>query len=153
MHSSEDTSVEVSTPSGNALSAMDTIKAMFSPAITRNQPNPVYVEMAARCYHIQSRVLHIPDRFGYFLPGPPRLAAQDAFAFALIFFTFGLPLAAFAICWVVFKSVRQEILLGTIGYLVMCFMLLVLLWAVEIHRYRRMRGHDGEDVELKVLLE
>ncbi|KAK3365431.1 hypothetical protein B0H63DRAFT_363157, partial [Podospora didyma] len=39
--------------------------------------NPVRLAIAIRGYWIQSRVSHIPDRFGVFLSGPPRRKVSE----------------------------------------------------------------------------
>lgn len=47
---------------------------------TEGTLNPVHLAIAERGYWIQSRILRIPDRFGYFSPGPLQLQAyQSAF--------------------------------------------------------------------------
>lgn len=37
--------------------------------------------MANRGYYIQSKILHIPDLFGFFSAGPPSLQVKDAESF------------------------------------------------------------------------
>jgi hypothetical protein len=39
--------------------------------------SPWKLEMATRGYYIQSKILHIPDRFGFLSPGPPSLQVFD----------------------------------------------------------------------------
>ncbi|KAK6954768.1 hypothetical protein Daesc_004737 [Daldinia eschscholtzii] len=46
--------------------------------IHNNTLNPVRLAVGARCYRIQSRLLRIPDRYGIFSPGPPRLQVYQA---------------------------------------------------------------------------
>ncbi|KAG5813479.1 hypothetical protein H9Q74_003060 [Fusarium xylarioides] len=43
--------------------------------------NPGKLKMANRGYYIQSKILHIPDQFGFFSAGPPSLQAKDAESF------------------------------------------------------------------------
>ena len=43
--------------------------------------NPFHIAIAARGYQIQSHVFQIPDRFGYFSPGSPRLQAHQGSLF------------------------------------------------------------------------
>ncbi|OIW32459.1 hypothetical protein CONLIGDRAFT_630143 [Coniochaeta ligniaria NRRL 30616] len=52
--------------------------------------NPRYIAVAAHGYQIQSTVLHIPDRFGCFSPGPPPLQAWQGFYASMIFGLFPL---------------------------------------------------------------
>lgn len=46
--------------------------------------NPVRLRWARRAYHFQSRVLHIPDRFAFVSPGPPRLQVFEVGALAVV---------------------------------------------------------------------
>ncbi|RYP65286.1 hypothetical protein DL770_009032 [Monosporascus sp. CRB-9-2] len=53
------------------------VKALLSPQIIDNRLNPYYLAVATRAYWIQSHILRIPDRFGFFSPGPPRLQVLE----------------------------------------------------------------------------
>lgn len=56
------------------------------PQITgSNTLNPVLLALATRAHWIQAHVLHIPDRYGFFSPSPPRLQVWQAFLFLKIF--------------------------------------------------------------------
>lgn len=51
---------------------LTTVTGFFGPEITGDgRLNPVYLAIASRSYRIQSHTLHIPDRSGFFSPGPP----------------------------------------------------------------------------------
>jgi hypothetical protein len=49
----------------------------------------VHLAIGRRGYLIQSDVLHIPDRFGFFSPGPPGLQALQGADFAMTAFYYG----------------------------------------------------------------
>ncbi|KAK1767160.1 hypothetical protein QBC33DRAFT_559284 [Phialemonium atrogriseum] len=75
----------------NALTA---VKGFLDPQISNGRLNPVHLAIATRGYWIQSHVLHIPDRFGFFSSGPPRLQMYQSASFA--FLTVGV---AFSTVW------------------------------------------------------
>lgn len=61
---------------------VEAIKGLFSPQIaTDSRLNPHHLALATRGYRIQSRVLHVPDRYGIFSPGPPRLQVHEGSTF------------------------------------------------------------------------
>jgi hypothetical protein len=78
------------------------IKKFFGPQRIDGQLNPVHLGVAAHGYWIQSSVLHIPNRFGFFSPGPPRLQVFHGALFAFISFSLSIlsVLGAFIILWV-----------------------------------------------------
>lgn len=43
--------------------------------------DPWKLKMASGGYYIQSKILHIPDLFGFFSAGPPSLQVKDAESF------------------------------------------------------------------------
>jgi hypothetical protein len=55
-----------------------TTKLVFAGQIVNNNLNPVLLAIGASCYRIQSHMLHIPDRFGFFSPSLPRLQVHRA---------------------------------------------------------------------------
>jgi len=55
-------------------SILEAITAPFTPhMIAFNIPNSVHLAVATIGYWIQSQQLKIPDRYGFFSLGPPRL--------------------------------------------------------------------------------
>ena len=62
--------------------------------------NPMLLAFATEGYRIQSQYLGIPDRWGYFSPGTPRLQVHEAASLrmAVLFTTFFLlPIETFAV--------------------------------------------------------
>ncbi|KAK4081608.1 uncharacterized protein Triagg1_2349 [Trichoderma aggressivum f. europaeum] len=82
-HPQENGRAEAPGPSRGTKNTMATIKLMFSGKFRYGQPNPVHVAIATRGYDIQSRVLRIPDGFGWFTRGPPRRSAFEGHAFVV----------------------------------------------------------------------
>ena len=76
-----------------------TAKGFLGPEIVDNRLNPVLLATATSGYRIQSHLLHIPDRFGFFLPGPPRLQVYQGafFAFVVTGTCFSIVLGGFAL--------------------------------------------------------
>jgi hypothetical protein len=78
------------------LAVKETARLVFQEEVVDNQLNPKLLALATICYRIQSAVLRIPDRFGWFYPGLPRLQVFQAYHFVLIstiqavFFPYGL---------------------------------------------------------------
>ena len=50
---------------------------VFAGEIVNDQLNPLHLAVATTGYRIQSRTLQIPDRFGFFSSGPPRLQVHE----------------------------------------------------------------------------
>lgn len=51
------------------------------PIVVDGKINPTLLTLARRGYWFQSRVLHVPDSFGFFSSGPPLLQAHEAHIF------------------------------------------------------------------------
>jgi hypothetical protein len=58
--------------------------ALFVGDIVNNSLNPVRLAIGTRGYRIQSQTLRIPDRIGFFSPGPPRLQVSEAASFIML---------------------------------------------------------------------
>ena len=60
---------------------------LAGPIVDGGELNPLYLSVATKGYRIQSRTLRIPDRYGFFVSGPPRPQAHEGeFFFMAIFF-------------------------------------------------------------------
>jgi hypothetical protein len=66
----------------NVTEILSTVRLALRSDVIDHSLNPVRLAIARRGYLIQSDILHIPDRFGYFSPGPPRLQAFEGGMFA-----------------------------------------------------------------------
>lgn len=71
------------------MTIIDSVRMAFKPDVTDHGLNPVRLAIATWGYWIQSQALRIPDRFGYFSPGPPRLQVHEATNFLLIVLCIG----------------------------------------------------------------
>ncbi|KAI1801650.1 hypothetical protein F4811DRAFT_555645 [Daldinia bambusicola] len=63
--------------------------ALFHDDVIDHQLNAVRLAVGSRAYGIQSRVLGLPDRYGVFSPGPPRLQVYEARRFLATAFALG----------------------------------------------------------------
>ncbi|KAI0010056.1 hypothetical protein F4779DRAFT_327188 [Xylariaceae sp. FL0662B] len=58
-------------PSTLARNIISTFQYLVGPEVINNRLNPVHLAIGTWGYWIQAHILHIPDRFGFFSPGPP----------------------------------------------------------------------------------
>lgn len=130
----------------NALTA---VKGFLGPGISNGRLNPVYLAIVTRGYWIQSHVLHIPDRFGFFSSGPPRLQVHQSASFA--FLTVGV---AFSIVWgpltvLLAKLMGRPIsrLAGAMGFLQIA--VVAVIWALACFDHRREPDYDWGDWKLR----
>jgi hypothetical protein len=121
---------------------LPTFKQAFGPQIINNRSlNPVQAAIGIRGYHIQSKVLHIPDRFGFFSPGPLRLQVREgalfvrAICFGQVLFT-GLTVLAMLFL----KKLGQpwnKVLLYVEAMVVLLLLMHIGFWVLD------MVCHDG----------
>ncbi|KAK1826918.1 hypothetical protein QBC39DRAFT_363133 [Podospora conica] len=52
-------------------------KDFWGPSVVDGHLNHARLALATRCYWIQSRIFHIPDRLGFISAGPPRLQVDE----------------------------------------------------------------------------
>ena len=67
---------------GELFSVLAIPKQISAGEIVNGQLNPLHLTVATTGYRIQSRTLQIPDRFGFFSSGPPRLQVHESFCFS-----------------------------------------------------------------------
>ncbi|KAJ8126140.1 hypothetical protein O1611_g7499 [Lasiodiplodia mahajangana] len=75
--------------------------SLWSGQVVGNRINPIYLGIGVRGYQIQSQVLRVPDRWGIFSPGPPRLQANEGFSFICA----GTPVALEALFAIILFSI------------------------------------------------
>ncbi|KAL7915840.1 hypothetical protein GGI35DRAFT_430809 [Trichoderma velutinum] len=146
------TADEAVKPSRGTTSTTATLKALFSCHVQNGQPNPVHVTIASRGYDFQSRVLRIPDRFGWFTRGPPRRSAYEGYTFVYICVFLGVEAILLSICLIAVDSIGQPIMTLSIALLVFYVMVLALIWAVIIHSPQRKPDYYwGDNPEVLVV--
>lgn len=100
--------------------------------------------MASRCYKIQSQTLHIPDRFGFFSLGPPRLQAHEAGAFGFVIILglgLSIVLGSFILLWVKLVMGRPVFMLA-VALLVFNVFTVAFCWTVQCFDPRRAPDYD-----------
>ena len=62
------------------------IEDFLGPSVIDGRLNHVRLALATWCYWIHSRIFRIPDRFGFFSLGPPRLQVEESYIFVVVVF-------------------------------------------------------------------
>ena len=126
-------------------------KQLFGPRWIEGQLNPVHLTIAAHGYRMQSSVLHIPDRFGFFSPGLPRLQAFQGALFGLVSFHLGITcmLGACIIIWV--RARGDPTLALATAMLLIVVGVAALVWIMSCHDRRHLPDYDwgSEDGKLR----
>lgn len=101
--------------------------------IVNNPLNPLNLTIATTEYRIQSRTLQIPDRFGFFSPGPPRLQVHDGGMFIVIvgLICMNLICSAFLVFMCRLCEARNCQKAGAIFTLLIPFMVIV-VWILSV---------------------
>lgn len=130
------------------------LKAFLAGEIIDNNLNPVHLSVAAAGYRIQSQSLHIPDRIGFFSPGPPRLQVRQAAAFMFpvfgtcvsVYFS-GVLILFLKLCGIpISQRLGVAFLLMTVASPVFYA---VLMWVMVCTDPRRAPGYEWEDWKLR----
>ncbi|KAH0441457.1 hypothetical protein CcaCcLH18_02020 [Colletotrichum camelliae] len=114
--------------------------------IIHGQLNPTYLAVAARGYHIQSSVLRIPDRYGWFTPGSPRLqcrqgAAMSLYLFLVVFLTALYDYTLFRLKYVHKRRTEEMEWMFGISLAIVVF----LPWLAMYHDPRRAPDYEWKD--------
>lgn len=78
-------------------------KAFSAGQVVNNQLNPLYLAIATTGYRIQSNTLHVPEYFGLFSSGPPRLQVHQATVFVVMVIATACSLAIWGWTLVIFR--------------------------------------------------
>jgi hypothetical protein len=127
------------------------ITGFFSPQVTAsNTLNPV-LALGTRGYWIQSHILSLPDRYGFFSPGSPRLQVYQAFLF--IFLSIMIVSTSFAGAFLVFamscQPDRKPIWQVVVYEAAIVFGVVAMIWAMECHSENRTPDYVWEDWKLR----
>ena len=133
-------------------SILNVIEVSFSPEVTAsNTLNPVHLALATRGYWIQSHILYIPDRYGFFSPGPPRLQVYQGFlSVALLIMTV---LTVFCGALVVFflslNAVHKPTWKIVVSIAAPLVGTLAMIWVMECFQKHRSPDYDWGDWKLR----
>ncbi|RYP07058.1 hypothetical protein DL764_002749 [Monosporascus ibericus] len=129
------------------------VKGLLSPQIIDNRLNPYHLAVATRAYWIQSHILRIPDRFGFFSPSPPRLQVHQSDWLIILVTMFGVLLCtAFFLSGTVALLYRLgerpvPTLLGPMVALTVVTM--ASLWVLQCFDPRRALDYDWRDWKVR----
>ncbi|KAF5585213.1 hypothetical protein FPANT_7603 [Fusarium pseudoanthophilum] len=114
------------------------------PEATRFQVflDPWKLRMANRGYYIQSKILHVPDRFGFFSAGPPWLQVMDAECFTrlLAYLSIVGTLEALILAYLWWNESFEMFMVYE--FLVTNCELIVGVWIIGCFAHYTKRGHD-----------
>ena len=130
-----------------------TIKLAFGNQIIHNTLNPVHLAIGTRGYWLQSHILHVPHRVGFFSSGPPRLQVLEG---AEVFF---ISMLLIPICaWIAFLLLLIHLaglmtVKAAVSIVVFVTAWLACILALQFARHRSRRALDSDWEEWKVSIE
>ena len=127
-----------------------TIKLIFAKGVVDGQLNPVHLSTARHGYRIQSQILRIPGRYGFFSPGPQRLQVHQG-CFILIF-TFCICVCTVLNAFSIFVCrLHGQPNCEKLGLLYASTVIIgvVMIWAVAINGPLRQPGYEWPDWEIR----
>ena len=124
----------------------------FAGQIINDRLNPFHLALASNGYRVQSRTLRIPDRYGFFSPGPPRLQVYEAVDFITMICCIAIILVFNAL--MVFASRLDRLPppkpLGSAAlFLGMNLFVVIIFWIVAIHDRHRAPGYEWTDWKMR----
>lgn len=126
-------------------------KEAFAGQVINNRLNPLHLAVATTGYRVQSQTLQVPDRFGFFSPGPPRLQIHEGLYFILVVGSICLSLIGDAFCVFVCNlhgaPTCQK--LGAAYLLTLVVPVVIVLWIAAIYDPRRVPGYEWEDWKVR----
>ncbi|KAH7113258.1 hypothetical protein B0J11DRAFT_146211 [Dendryphion nanum] len=122
------------------------IRGVFAGEIVDNNLNEHLLAAAKTGYRIQSQVLKIPTRFGFFSPGPPRLQVNEAYACAVLLFGIGFTTvySCFIVLWIKIRGIPNASRMAAVLAVIQT-MVIILHWVLACTSKRRAPGFVWED--------
>ncbi|KAH7328093.1 hypothetical protein B0I35DRAFT_416540 [Stachybotrys elegans] len=126
------------------------IFALLISSITNDSPwARFFYAIGARCYEIQSQQLHIPDQYGVFSAGPPRLQSKQALAFACMVMVRVCILYPAAVLMLYMAYISKGINYRYVAaYLAADVAFIAISWAIAILSPNRTLGCNSGDQKL-----
>jgi hypothetical protein len=126
-----------------------TAKAFMAGEIFDNHLNPIHLKIATTVYGIQLQ-LPVPDRLGFFSPGPPRLQVREAASFVglIIVTCFLILYGGFVLFLLRLLGVPNTLQLGA-AMLLMIVAQVVLVWALTCFSRHRTPEYEWADWKLR----
>lgn len=124
------------------------VKNVFGGQVDSNGSiNPALLAIAIRGHWVQSQIFHIPDRWGFFPPGPPRLQVYEGQAFVgiVVAHSFTNMLGPIAVYLVIRNNRPVTCLVAALVALELS--MLAFLWMVSMSDRRRAPDFDWDDLK------
>ncbi len=133
-------------------SILNTITVSFGPqVIVSDTLNPIHLALSTRGYWFQSHILSIPDRYGFFSPGPPRLQAYQGFLSLILFIMIvcEIFLGTFVIFLASLKPDRKPIWVLIPAISASAIGVVAFIWAGSCFHENRRPDYDWADWKLR----
>lgn len=135
--------------SGNLTNSIfDFIITLFSDQVTAsNSLNPAHLAIATKGYWIQLSLLGIPDQYGFFSRGPPRLQVFQGFYLTIICIWMICVICSGAfLAFIVSMNPNHEPIWKLILFMMTCTIgILALIWVEQCLHDRRSPDYVWED--------
>jgi hypothetical protein len=141
-------------PFTNDLHNQQTINMPLNAAKSGYSPlHPFYyaVDVGTRGYWIQSHILRIPDRYGFFSPSPPRLQRHEAITFIVFFLVTMFSSFYWTLLLIGLQKIPDHLPLWRLALAIAVLMVCMwaAVWAMNCFDHRRAPGYKWEDSKLR----
>jgi len=133
-------------------SILDALAGALSSQVTASKTlNPVHLAIATRGYWIQSQILCIPNRYGFFSPGPPRLQVYQAFLSIalLVMIVLDIFLGALVVLLIALKPNNKPIWKFVVVMVAYVGSVVAAIWVLECYSKHRAPDYEWDDWKLR----
>ena len=125
-------------------------RAIYAGEMINERPNPFYVNLASTGYRLQSVTFRIPDQYGFFSAGPPRLQVYEASSCLLLIAIVCISALLFSFSLLLFRIAEKPCSSGIIAIFVVSTIIEVgMVWISLCHDPRRGNGHHWGQEKLR----
>ncbi|GKT62055.1 hypothetical protein ColTof4_02316 [Colletotrichum tofieldiae] len=120
----------------------------FAPQVIDNRLNPVHLAIGIRCYQIQTEILGIPEQYGLFSSGPPRLQVHQGSTIPTLYFTIAFPVVVLVVAVLFWRDENTNMwpFTGPFMGLITCMTILcALFWYASCVDPRRAPDYEWND--------
>ncbi|TQN68037.1 Extracellular metalloprotease [Colletotrichum shisoi] len=117
---------------------------VFAPQVIDNRLNPVHLAIGIRCYQIQTEVLGIPEQYGLFSSGPPRLQVLQGSTIPTLYLSIAFPVVVLVVAMLFLRNENTN--MWPLMSLIACAIIIyVLLWYMFCVDPRRAPDYEWND--------
>ena len=125
-------------------------RAIYAGEMINDRPNPFYVNLASTGYRLQSVTFRIPDQYGFFSAGPPRLQVDEASACLLLITIICISAIFSSSLLLLFRIAKKPCSSCIIALFVVSTIIEAgTVWISLCHDPRRGKGHDWGQEKLR----